>query len=117
MNIRNFYTGKLEDLEKCHDGAGILKHISLFGNTDFHTNIRFINYTVLPSGTSIGEHTHGDDEELYIILEGSGLMTVDGETKEVRAGDIVVNKPFGTHGLINDSDLDLKILVLEVYKL
>jgi quercetin dioxygenase-like cupin family protein len=114
MNIRNFYAAQLEDLEKCHDGIGILKHVSLFRDSDFQTHIRFINYTILPSGASIGEHTHGDDEELYIVLEGSGLMSVEGEIKEVHAGDIVVNKPFGTHGLLNNTDHDLKILVLEV---
>lgn len=70
----------------------------------------------MPAGTSIGDHKHGDDEELYIVLEGSGVMLVDGEIKEVHAGDIIVNKPFGSHALNNNSNADLKILVMEVYK-
>ena len=114
MNIRNFLTAGLSELENCHDGIGVLQHASLFEDSDFETNIRFINYTVLPAGTTVGEHKHGNDEELYIILEGSGRMTLDGEAKEVKAGDIVVNKAFGTHSLINNTNADLKILVLEV---
>ena len=70
----------------------------------------------MPKGTTIGLHKHGNDEELYIILEGTGVMHVDGEDKAVTAGDIIVNKPFGVHGLENNSEEDLKILVLEVYK-
>lgn len=114
MNVRNFLTQPLEKLEHCHDGKGVLNHISLFGSCDFTTNIEFINYTILLPGTSIGEHKHGNDEELYIILEGTGLMNVDGETRLVNAGDIIVNKPFGTHGLENNSERDLKILVIGV---
>ena len=115
MNVRNFLKATLEGLENCHDGTGTLRHVSLFQDSDFATRIRFINYTILPAGTSIGKHTHGDDEELYILLEGNGMMVVDGETREVEAGDIIVNKPFGTHELINNSDKDIRILVLEVY--
>jgi mannose-6-phosphate isomerase-like protein (cupin superfamily) len=115
MNIKNFLTSELEPMENCHEGVGTLKHVSLFTNSEFGTNIRFINYTILPPGTTIGLHEHGDDEEMYIILEGNGIMTVDEEKREVHAGDIVVNRPFGTHGLENNSNEDLKILVMEVY--
>jgi mannose-6-phosphate isomerase-like protein (cupin superfamily) len=115
MNIKNFLTSELEPAGSMHDGIGTLKHVSLFANSEFTTNIRFINYTILPPGTSIGLHEHGDDEEMYIILEGDGIMTVDGEQREVHAGDIVINRPFGTHGLENNSHAELKILVMEVY--
>ena len=116
MLIRNFLMSPLQDAAKIHDGCGIAKHVSLFDNKDFSTNLRFINYTILPSGVSIGSHKHGDDEELYIILEGNGEMTVNGEVRSVTAGDIIVNPPFGSHELVNNSDSDLKILVMEVFK-
>ncbi len=116
MKTKNFYAEKLEDLERCHDGEGVLKHVGLFSDEELITNIRFLNYTVLPPDTTIGMHKHGEDEEIYIILEGNGVMTVDGEDKDVTNGDIIVNKPHGTHGLVNNSDSNLKILVIEVYK-
>jgi quercetin dioxygenase-like cupin family protein len=115
MEVRNFLKAELENLENCHRGVGTLRHTSLFKGSEFNTNIRFMNYTILPPGTTIGIHKHKDDEELYIILEGNGTMTVDGETRAVSAGDVIVNKPFGTHGLSNNSNEDLKILVMEVY--
>jgi mannose-6-phosphate isomerase-like protein (cupin superfamily) len=69
----------------------------------------------LPSGTFIGMHQPGDNEELYIILEGNGVMTVDGESKAVCDGDdVIVNQPFGSHGIANQSKQDLKLLVFEV---
>ena len=114
MAIRNFLDANLEDCAKIHDGVGILKHKTTFGGSDFETPVKFLNYTILPPNTTIGLHTHGNDEELYIVLEGNGLMHDEGEVKEVKPGDIIVNKPFGTHGLENNSDNDIRILVLGV---
>ncbi|EKQ56501.1 MULTISPECIES: cupin domain-containing protein [unclassified Clostridium] len=114
MNVRNFLNSNMKDEPNCHDGQGILKHISLFDDEDFSSKLRFINYTILPAGTSIGLHTHSNDEEIYMILEGQGLMTVDDESKQVQQGDVIVNKTFGSHELINNSSDDLKILVFEV---
>jgi len=113
MNKRNFLNSQLETLEHCHGGVGSLLHCVLFDNNDFESKLRFLNYTVLPPGSTIGYHTHGNDEEVYVILEGNGVMSVDNEVERVVAGDVIVNKRFGSHGLVNDSDTNLRILVFE----
>lgn len=41
-------------------------------------------------------------------------MTVNEEQQRVVKGDLILNPPGGTHGLSNDSDRDLCILVIEV---
>ena len=74
MLHRNFLTQPLEPLEGCHDGVGVLRHREVIGGKDFQADIRFLNYTVLPPGTSIGLHRHGNDQELYIVLAGHGEM-------------------------------------------
>jgi mannose-6-phosphate isomerase-like protein (cupin superfamily) len=75
----------------------------------------FIDLCVVPAGGSIGSHTHGvDDEEIYVVVEGHGSMTVDDETFEVGPGDVIVNRPGGTHGLSNDGDAPLRIVVVDV---
>ena len=35
-------------------------------------------------------HVHHDEEEIYVVLEGSGLLWQDGSTCDVRAGDVIV---------------------------
>lgn len=114
MSTNNYLTTLLTDFPNCHDGIGVLQHCGLLGNDDFKTKIKFINYTVLPPETTIGEHTHENDEELYIIVSGSGTMIIDGEKTKASTGDIFVNKPYGSHGLINNSNEDLCILVIMV---
>ena len=116
MNIRNYLTTEARNNEGCHGGIGCIKEVNLFKNVDFATNLRIINYEVMPPETSIGIHRHGDDEEVYAILEGTGLMTVDGEERQVSSGDIIINKPFGSHGLLNNSNEDLRVLVFEVLR-
>ena len=110
--IKNFYKQE-PALVNCHDGDGVISVTNLFDKLE--TNMQFLHYTVLPPGTAIGLHTHGDDEEFYIILEGIGEMQIEDELYPVSAGDVIKNAPFGTHGLKNVSDVEeLKILVFEV---
>lgn len=88
----------------------------LFGQGDFETPLKFLYYSVLPPGTSIGYHGHREDEEIYIILEGTGLMTINGTETRVVLGDIVVNKPWWKHGLLNDGSEPIRAIVFEVGK-
>jgi mannose-6-phosphate isomerase-like protein (cupin superfamily) len=82
---------------------------------DAKNSIRFIDYSLLPPGSDIGKHTHGmDNEELYLIIAGRGLMYVDGETFEVGCGDCIINRPGGTHALENIGNTDLKMIVIEI---
>jgi quercetin dioxygenase-like cupin family protein len=111
--IKNFVNAKLQDLEGCHEGLGVLLHTELFSGQEFASPIRFMNYTILPPNTSIGIHQHKNDEEIYIILEGVGIMHLDGQEYAVKTGDVIRNKPFGTHGLKNTGNNQMKILVFE----
>ena len=84
MIIKNYYE-KDPKLTTSHKGEGSLKDVVLFNDSDFHTNLRFFRYMVLPAGTSIGYHKHGDNEELYVILKGNGLMHVNDDEVEVKS--------------------------------
>jgi len=44
--------------------------------------------TILEAGSSIGEHTHPNTEELYLVLDGHGRGVLDGETFPVGPGDL-----------------------------
>ena len=115
MSVKNFLKMRPEYVTGCHDGVGTVKIVSMFGEGELKTPLRFLHYTVLPPLTAVGAHAHGDDEEIYILLEGEGVMLVDGEEVAVGKGDVILNKPYGTHALKNTSDSEeLKILVFEV---
>ncbi len=104
------------DLERvqAHEGRGEILFHRPFSAGDFSGPWNFVDYAVLPPGTSIGVHTHGANEELYVVLEGEGTMHLDDREFPVRAGSMVLNRPGGTHGLRNDGDAPLRLLVVEV---
>ena len=100
-------------LPNCHGGKGNIDWTEvLVGNDSKSGKIRFIHDDILPPGTSVGVHKHESDEEYYYVLSGKGVMTLDGEQYEVRAGDVTAVFPNGTHGLENRSADDLRVLVI-----
>ena len=56
------------------------------------------NYFTIPAGREGREHDHADDdmEEVYVVIRGSGVMRVDGEEVELRAGRFVRVDPAST---------------------
>ncbi len=57
------------------------------------------------------QHIHSHEpEQMYYILEGSGVMTVDNEQKDVEAGDCVFFPSFSKHGLENTGQTTLRYL-------
>ena len=44
----------------------------------------------VPSGGATERHYHKLSEEFYFVLEGAGCMEIDGERREVKAGDAVL---------------------------
>jgi len=115
MIVRNFLECDPRLISN-HGGLGLAKSAQVFEHESFDTKLSFIHYTRLDPGVTIGYHTHGDDEEIYAILEGEGTLTVNGEVRRVKTGDVIVNKPGWTHGLVNDSDREMKIFVFKVLR-
>ncbi len=113
MIVRNYLDAPLKTASS-HKGQGEVRSVKLFSEEDYNSKLRFFYYMELPPGTSIGYHTHKDtNEEVYVIVEGQGLMTVNGEEREVKPGDVILNKPGWSHGLENRSGAVVKLLVYE----
>lgn len=53
----------------------------------------------LPVGNATQRHYHKASEELYFLLEGTGTMEIDGETREVGPGDAILIPPGAWHQL------------------
>jgi mannose-6-phosphate isomerase-like protein (cupin superfamily) len=62
----------------------------------------------------IGVHRHGENEEMYVVLSGNGVMIVNGEGQAVKTGDIILNKPGWEQGIENTSQESLNLFVFEV---
>lgn len=108
------YTDHQFDSVIAHDGEQPILFKRLVDRAG-GSSANFIDASIVPVGADIGIHTHTmDNEEIYIVLSGRGLMHVDGEEFEVTDGDVIVNRPGGTHGLKNIGDRELRLIVVEV---
>ena len=73
---------------------------------------KYVRDLTLFPGSSIGNHLHSDDEEIYFIISGSGVMIVDGEERVVGPGSAVLTQSGSHHGLRNKGTEDLRIFVV-----
>ena len=64
----------------------------------------------LEPGQETTRHYHRVSEELYYLVQGGGLMEVDGETASVAAGDAILIPPGAWHQLRNTGDGPLRLL-------
>jgi mannose-6-phosphate isomerase-like protein (cupin superfamily) len=64
----------------------------------------------LPVGGATQEHYHPRAEEIYYITHGSGKMRIEGEVREVRAGDAIAIPPGKKHKLWNTGQEVLRLL-------
>jgi len=68
--------------------------------------------TVPPGKRSCPYHFHHAQEEMFVVLEGSGTLRVAGEMLPLRTGDVIFIPPGPEypHQIINTSDQPLKYL-------
>jgi mannose-6-phosphate isomerase-like protein (cupin superfamily) len=64
----------------------------------------------LKPGSGIGYHEQKEDE-IYYVLSGRGMMTVDGKSFEVVPGTAVLTRPGSSHGLKQVGAEDLVIMI------
>ena len=73
-------------IDACHDGAGTLMCRSMLEG--FSSNaFLLLHADDMPAGVSIGLHEHTDNEEIYYLISGRGLLTFDGNEYEMESGD------------------------------
>lgn len=66
-----------------------------------------VTWIDVPGGVEQDLHSHEEAEQVYIVVRGSGRMTVAGDTQEIAPGDLVLVPPATDHSIANDSDDEL----------
>ncbi|RPJ77826.1 MAG: cupin domain-containing protein [Alphaproteobacteria bacterium] len=89
------------------DGSIIreLMHPAAHGNST-----QSLAEATVPAGGKTFLHKHSASEEIYHIMEGSGIMTLGSEEVEVKKGDTICIAPGNPHRIQNTGNMPLKIL-------
>ena len=76
--------------------------------------ILFLAFGVIGAGRTIESH-QDPYEEIYFVLGGEGLMTVDEEQRQVKPGDAIWVPQGAAHSLSNNTENDCHVLVVAAY--
>src|SRR5215470_7361130 len=68
-------------------------------------------YCVAP-GQEQKPHTHSDQDKFYVVVEGRGRFRLGDAEHALEAEDALIAPAGVEHGLVNDSDAHLLIVVL-----
>ena len=101
-------------MERNHGGTGPIEFRRLLTQSDFETPIDFVDYTIIPPGSTIGVHEHNGNEEIYFVVSGKPRINVDGQERRVERGSIAVVRSGQMHRLVNDTDENVAIFVIQV---
>jgi len=73
-----------------------------------------VGMTVVYPGCRTKGHTHKDREEVYFFTRGKGIMEVDGEQWEVKAGDAFYVSPGAFHPTHNPYNVPLEFFWITI---
>jgi mannose-6-phosphate isomerase-like protein (cupin superfamily) len=91
-----------------HNGGGQTVGYSFFDKTP---GMRFVfRKRALKPGSGIGYHEQKEDE-VYYVLSGRGVMTLDDKPIDIGPGTAVLTRPGSSHGLKQVGNEDLVILI------
>ena len=91
-----------------HNGGGQTVGYSFFDKTP---NMHFVfRKRALKPGSGIGYHEQREDE-VYYVLSGRGVMTLDDKPVDVGPGTAILTRPGSSHGLRQTGSEDLVVLI------
>ena len=96
-----------------------LAHIDMKGNRgELHDLLNLtgaeVSCNTLPAGASVPfVHHHTQNEELYLILEGKGMLYIDGEEVPLKEGDCFRIDPQGERCLRAADDSAMRFICIQ----
>lgn len=100
--------------EQMRGGKGSAEIMHIFNQDELKGKARLCAKITLEPGSSIGMHQHVDEEEIFYIIAGKGLVNDNGTQKEVNAGDSVLTGNGGSHSIecIGNEPLQMLAVIL-----
>ena len=72
-------------------------------------------FAILEPGNQVPYHYHEKRESIIIVISGEATEIVEGETFPIRKGDVLFIPTMQRHGMINESEKDVRYLEYWTY--
>lgn len=93
-------------------GQGQVAFQYLFQKEEIKAKTRLCARLTLAPGASIGAHRHEGEDELYVIIKGSGILDDGHSRTRVSAGAAILTGAGESHALENDGSTPLELLAV-----
>ena len=114
LRVDSVDAGKLTRRPSIHGGGGEIATRHIWGPGDFSSSWTFLDHAILSRGSAVGYHYHEALEECFVILQGRGYMTIDGDTFPVGPGSATYQGIGEGHGIYNPDSVPLDFLRIAV---
>lgn len=110
--IRKQSDMKVESRDNMRGGKGTVHFRHFFTAGEFTAQSRLCATMTVPPGASVGRHSHETEDEVYIVMSGTGILD-DGEARtRIETGDAILTGNGEAHAVENDGDEDLVIIAV-----
>lgn len=99
LHLDNLQAGQLDVFSYCNPHTRDVQLVRLFSGEELHAYL-----LVVPPGGRIERHTHENKHELFDVLEGEGIIEVEGRRVAGTIGRCVFVPAGSAHSLHNDSN-------------
>ncbi len=96
-------------------GPGEVTVRHYFKTEEMKARCRLCGHLTLPPGAGIGLHQHANEDEVYIILKGSGVLDEGHSKTRVSAGDAVLTGNGESHSVTNDCKEPLEMIAVIMF--
>jgi mannose-6-phosphate isomerase-like protein (cupin superfamily) len=106
---------RLSEMEKeirehMRDGDGQVEILHIFKKEELTGKARLFAKIRLHKNCSIGSHPHNDEEEIFYILSGKGVVVDEDKEYAVEQGDAVLTGGGASHSIRNNEDQPLDFI-------
>jgi mannose-6-phosphate isomerase-like protein (cupin superfamily) len=110
--IRKADAMRVQQRESMRGGAGTITLHHCFEKEDITAPARLCARLVIPPGAGIGPHTHENEDEVFIVTRGTGILDDGRAETEVHAGDAILTGNGESHAIRNPGGEDLEIIAV-----
>lgn len=107
MVVKKEYTTKIVT-ENPREGKGIIEGYRYLDGPELSNSLKGFYINELMPNSEVGFHKHLVDEEIYLVLDGVGIVNDNGLEEKVGPGDLIYTKKGQGHALKNIGDKALK---------
>jgi mannose-6-phosphate isomerase-like protein (cupin superfamily) len=72
-----------------------------------------VTWLEVPAGAEQELRSHEEAEQVYVVVRGSGTMSVAGDTQVVEEGDLILVSPATDHSIANKGETELACISVQ----